>query len=589
MASKTASVSMDFICQQKSVWDVVSSPSFYHKWHCLSVSMCAAAITRPAAGFSLGSKFKIGENDVTGVVTAFEPMSRFAVSTGSRQEDILITPMEFGCRVTLRVSGLNISADKQQAYIEETLTVLKDTVYSNMQLAQPETKKRIMPRPKLRRINAIVSGLLQGYRSPIETKNTPILDSVELSSIADHSDGDVIVHLRAGLISLMCAVILFSTLSFTYRFERIDIVPSSGMSLTESVDVNKENASRIYIGQYQNSLELMLNCRGMRLTTTDFYYISTARGENGESLVQLIVSYDAYGKVRSVRFVDNTLSKTRLRIPITEIQTKVSPNMTPLEIEHVVGYPLSAFTKDISGVLTVYFGVVEGYDVMKEPETTNALFMPGISAEIVVTTDRSSTNVTDVQYCDYYDPENPLFVREMSPRLRKQYFTYFDSYKADRNAYERGLLFYGLYISEAETILNVETSGYGLTENGMISHFLLRSRVVSEAGSRYQYSLEYGDDDIIRKATMINHYLRQRSDMLLPIEEYKLDLGMSLYDVYAELGILPTCVSQENPYLKVCYGQGKDTGDNLGYVFDIIFVFDIPTNQLVEILFDSQI
>ena len=581
MASGTA-VSMDFICSPDAVWDVLVCAALYPKWY---LPDSRTEVLADADGLALGSKLKFGDSE-TSVVTAFDPVSRFAVTTGSLQHEITVTPTDFGCRVSLRVSGSSMDEDSLKQHTEETITKLKETVYSNIEATAPDPKPRIIPRRKpRRRIQRILSGLLQGYSSPIE-KNTAVLDSVEFSSIIDHSDLDVVIHLRAGLVALMCAVFLFSTLVFSSRFERLDIVPSSGMSLTESIDVTKENAASIYIGQFQNDLELMLNCRGKRLSNTDFYYASTARGPSGEHLVQLIISYDAYGKVRTLRFVDNAMAQTPLDLPLSQLTSKVFTGMSPIQAEHAVGYPLSGFIKEINGKTTVFFGILERYDRMNGPTETSTTFGIGNAAELVITLD-PALELADLQYHLPYDTENPLPVNEITEKVRRQYNNYFDSYRADYIAYEKMFLLYSIPRTDASIILGSEPYDYVMAENGLTAYYTIYSRVLDEEVPRYIYGTEFGDNDVIRQVTVMNQYLTLRPQTLFALEDYNLTLGMTLYEACGKLEIVPTYAVLNPATLTLCFGQRVAETNNAKINFELCLIFDAASMTLGEIVFNA--
>jgi hypothetical protein len=552
-AAKSYSISMDFICAQRDVWEAATLSGLYGAWHFPREGREARLRQRGGAPLLLGAKLSLAVG-ATGVVTAFEPMFRLAVSAGSRREELLIRPADFGCRVTLSVSWRHSGDQKGYLPPEEILASLKDIVYSRIQSAGAEPKKHLIPTRAPRRLAAAFYGLLQGYRFPIIPKNTPILDSVRLSSMADHSNIDVVVHLRAGIAAAVCAALLFITFSFTSRFERADTVPSTGMSLTESPDVNKENASRIYIGQYQSDLELMLNCRGMRLSNTDFYYVSKERAPGGQSSVQLVISYDAHSKVRTVRFVDNAQKSLPLSLPLSDVAAMISPGMTPSDIEAALGHPISAFILDKNGAASVYLGVLERFDRINSAEDVSGGFAFGLTAELVITVDPHLA-YTDVQYYAPYDPANPLPLDSMTEPLQMQYGVNLGSYRADRAACERILLFLGRPITDIQLMLNTEPSGSDLIDDGLINYYLVHSRAVDERRSRYLYSAEVGPDNIVRVAGVVNRFLEDLEGAISYPGEYGLKEGMTLYEVYDRLGALPTCAVYDSAELVLCFGR----------------------------------
>jgi len=582
--SHTVNVTMDFICDRKAVWEALVTPELYDLWYAKRDGDGGVEDKQ----LSLGSKIKFDDREQTSVVTDFYPISKITIATGKMCDEFVINKTEFGCSLTLNVSDYRLEEKEQLALAEKQLTKLKEAVYKRIENTSKNMKQQIIPRIRTRRLRTFLSGLLQGYKPPITPRKTAMAESEVVSSIIDNSQTDVIIHLRAGLAALMCAVILFSALAFTSRIQEYDFVPSSGMSLTESIHVNKENASGIYIGQYQSSVERVLNCKGSRLSNTDFYYLSTKRGPGGDTLMQLIVSYDAYKHVRRVTFLDNTTANKPLDVPVSDVNALLTPGMTPLEVEEQVGWPLSAFTLDKSGLTTVYFGVVERFDFMNTAESTYEIFVPGIMSQLVAVLDTTSES-TETQYFKAYKPDNPLPL-ELTDQTKKQYSNSLDNYRSDRFAYERMFLLLPLpdrvNRRDADIILN-STSEHFLPIAGgdIVCTYILRSRVAEETGHRYIYEVTFGEDDIIKEVSMLNRYLEQKTGVMQNREEYDLEQGMSLYEVYSRLGILPTYAVLNERGFTLCYGSRIGETTNIRLNYELYLAFD-DDNILTEMRFN---
>lgn len=563
VAGSNAAATLDFPCAPRAVWDVLVTPDLYERWFA------------PAEGFAggeeltLGAKIRFVGRSTTYVVTVFEPQYRLELTSGRRTEEFLVKETSGGCRVTMTTTGPATLVRETAEHGVEMLEKLKDTAATNV---AREAKKGAKAR-KGARLNDIISGVLQGYRTPIEHRENLIEESEELSQAIDISEADVRVQLRGAIAALICVVLLFSTLAFTGRFERGDVVPSSGLSVKQSDDVNKDNASLIEIGQSQRSLELMINCVGERLSPTQFYYCSVDTLADGRPAAEMYVIYDAYGATRSVLFVDNEMAARSFERPYIDPLPVVTADMTPVEVEQEVGRLLSAFWLDRSGGRTVYFGVFSAAQGNVDYNTR---------AQFVVRSD-AAQQMVDYAYYMEPDPENPLAVDVLTQRLKRQY-TNTDIYMNDSAAFERIFLLQGGSRYDADIVLGRGNVEYTPLEKGQVlCTYRGRNAAAGDEGTRYLYNVTVNHEEWITEIVYINRYLETREDML-SADGYALETGMSLYEVYDELGILPSCARLRYGELTLCYGNRINEREDITEAYALVVVLETETMTVTEVL-----
>lgn len=566
MPDDNISSTRHFSCPPRAVWNVLVAPDLYESWYGAPLGFPGSEL------LSLGAKIRFAPPLDTCVVTEFEPCLRFALTSDNGAERFTLIETDSGCVVTLAVTGgfggdRASLADEQLKKLEQT--ALKDAGRSRNQKRAGQ---------KSNRFNDILSGVLQGYRTPIEHRAGALAESDELSSAIDISESDVRIHMRAMLAAAICVVLLFSTLAFTARFERGDIVPSSGLSLKQSDDVNKENAARIEMGQNQGSLELMINCMGERLSPTEFYYCSIDQADSGRPLYEMVVTYNAYGRVRNVVFIDNSMAQKAFPFPFLDLQPYLDSAMSPLDLEAVLdGYPLSGFWMDLSGVTTVYFGSFHG---------TVADFSPIVTAQLVIRLDAADKKA-DYDYYMAYDAGNPLSSNTLTRALRFQY-AYAEIFVADRGAYERALMLEGMLQHDANIVLHkgaVEELDHGYGDVQYL--YLLPDPWDDTAAARYSYTLSVNAGNAITQIDYINRYLLDRRDTLQALDDYTMETGMTLNEIYAEMGILPTQMQMDESTLTLCYGPRINNRQNIRQAYAVVIVLDRAERTVTRVILND--
>jgi len=574
MGAEPASVSMDFICSPQAVREAVSDASLYEFWHAGRGENLSER-----GEFMPGSKITLGES-ATGVVSANDPAGGFTVLFGQRREQLTAAAADFGCRVTMQVSDPDRPKTELLLWADAALERLKDAVYRNLSdTDRPNRKALFLPPRRHRRLRDVITGIISGYRSPLSPGESLMVDSDHISGIIDHTETDVIIHLRAALVSLMCTVMLFTTLGFAVRLPGLEqsVVPASGKSIFESEDVNKDNAERIYIGMTKNQLERMLSCVGVRLSATDFSYVSPA-DSNGWSARILLVSYDAYSKVRSVRFIDMVRAPQLLDLHMSSLRGELSTGMSAADVENRVGYPLTAFSMDKSRRIRVLFGTLDMYDDIVSPVTAFALFDMNTSSELVIDIDPARDSV-GIVYNFPYDPDNPLSLTELGSELRLQYSN-LQSYRNDRYALERIFFLYGKSLAECEIVLGpLGSLQLGEQDVGIFQLFS------ADAGEWYYlYEVTFDDNEMVTAVSLHNSMLEARADTFRNAEKYTVREGMTLYELAGAIGLLPGYASVGQDTLTLGYGRRTGTfeaaDENPMKSYELCFQFQVPQDRL---------
>lgn len=556
-------------CPPQAVWDVLVSPDLYATWYAEPEGFAGGKQLSPGAGIRFSNR------KTTYVVTAYEPPLRFVMGAGEYSETFEIAEDGKGCIVTWTSQSPDIRQNGGVFSSQERLAQLEKTAVQNaIRVGGSEARKRRTGG----RLNDILSGVFQGYRTPIEHGKGVMAESEDLSSAIDISESDVRIHLRGALAALCGVVLLFSTLHIvTTRFtERGDIVPSSGLSVKQSDDVNKTNAARIEMGQSQSSLELMINCMGERLSPTEFYYCSVEETESNRPVSEMYVTYDAYGRTRSVVFIDNNVSEKAYPFPYFDLSLLFEADMTPVEIEDILGYPASGFLMELSGTTTVFFGVLNN----------NAPVDQYTSSEAVVRLDAANGTVT-YDYNMAYDPENPLAENTLTKPLKYQYSLVGD-FVADRAAYERALMLQNLMLIDAEIVLGAEYAGEPeQLRDGVQTSYRIPGDSLGEdeeGASRYIYSITGNPDGMITEIVFYNTYLEQRSGALPDPGGYDLRQEMTLYEVYAQMGVLPTLARLSDTSITLCFGPRINERQNIEVAYAVVVILDSADQTVTRVV-----
>ncbi len=557
MSRKETIVTLEFVCPPEVVWQALTDPNRYSLWY------------RNPEGFAddlklfLGAKLNFYDQPTTSIVTMLEPFSRMEVSAATFTDLFVVGETASGCTVTLQRGDENAEQVDGAALV---LDKLHAVVFSD---GNPTVSPRgkTAKRRKVGGVNDIISGVLQGYRTPLGTHRGALEDSEKISGIIGANESEEAINLRSYLVGLICVVLLFVTLSQSFRFERSDIVPSSGMSVRESDDVNKENIALIEIGTPQNTLERLINCRGQRLSNTEFYYCSVTRTPDGRRHSEAYITYDAYGHVRRILYLDNSQQLFPLSMTYVEANAYLLPDMTVTQMEEALNYPLSAFSLDKSGVRQLYFGRIFDLSGGKRTDYT---------AELVVESSVAQHYV-DARY--YYEVRagNPLYITEIGADLRYQYRN-LDEYTADLEAYERIFLLLGRQRREADAVLGTEGVDYRATyDGGVICSYLVKNRASEETFYRYLYTVTIGYDDLVQEIIFENRLLGVRYDTIQDPEAYSIREGMSLYQVCDIIPLLPTYAKLDGETLTLCYGAVDTTSEVLEKQFRYVLVFNAAT------------
>ncbi len=572
MSSPCEPAVLEFPCAAAMVWQAFCDSASYERWYGFPNPHALCAVEPE---FSLGAKLTFDGMASSTIVTVFNPGAAITLSTGTGDDAFTLAESERGCRVTL-VSSLNGKLDwhgtakAKSRTNKEILRALRTVVCEDQSFTESEqdTAVETVPREQAKRLN-LVSQLFYGYKNPLKRRrNKMIDDSVALSNIVDNTEGDVVVHLRAAIVCILLAGVLFAALGIANGFERSDIVTSSGLSVVESYNITLENAQRIAIGQSKTELELMLSCRGTRVTSTDYIYYSAERSLSGTSLAEIHVTYDAYGNVRRFGYIDHVHSGEPLPIPIADYTATLNTDMTPQQAGETLGAPVSAFWHDKSGETTVFFGILD---------TARSLYDGTLTSELVVQLDANDADPVRNLYYYPYNPRNTLPFDNLDKQFRRQYSNV-TNYRADRAAYERIFLLVGLERRQVDAILGTDDVEYApAVAAGTLCFYQTRNLFTDDEAARYRYTVTYGFEDIAQEVAMQNGYLEARENTLLDYDSYAIYEGSTLFELYSTMGLLPTYVVYDGVTLLLCYGQRAEGRAKIPYLYDLTVELDAAT------------
>ncbi|MEG2083507.1 MAG: hypothetical protein RRY38_02780, partial [Oscillospiraceae bacterium] len=525
-------VTLDFACAASAVWSILTDRSSYGEWYGYP-RMLTLDTVEPA--FAAGAKLRFRGSRGTSVVTVFEQGTKFAISSSAESNEFIISETENGCRVSLTTSlaGDIDWSGTAKARARANRDVLRRL--RRLACSSGETEAEPLPVPTMAEerdgtLIGVFSGMFHGYKSPIIRRRSAARNSLDFSAIIDNTESDIVIHLNAAIAGFIMCALLFTTLFFAVRFPLSDIVPSSGLSVYASANVDMTHAKLISIGQTKDKLERMLSCAGVRLAPDQYVYRSSDSLYELSDDRRIFVVYDAYGCVRRFAYIDYKLALEPLSVPISNVRTRLSATMTVEIAENTVGTKAASFMKDKNGVTLIHFGKID---------TSRSVFDTLPIAQLEVTLD-SATKTADAQFYFAVDPNNPLPNKLYTEKLMRQY-TIANYYLADRAAYERIFLLLGKTHQQVDAVLVTEGVDYVLAaNNSVICSYSCRNPVADEAQYRYRYSVTFDATDVAYTVTLRNRWLERRENVLLPREDYSIREGMTLYSLYSELGILPT-------------------------------------------------
>ncbi|MEA4911080.1 MAG: hypothetical protein VB092_00510 [Oscillospiraceae bacterium] len=563
-------VSMDFHCADSVVFDVLTNPKSYREWYGFPQPR---ELTDTQTPLSLGAKLSFRGDARTRVVTVFEPLRSFTISADDESDEFTIAPTDTGCRVSLiTVLGASDWRGTEQARARvngEILARLKKAAYARDSEITNYAPALLPDKPsRTKRAAELLSSVFQGYKSPVSR-----LAAARPAAVgADNTEADIRFTPRACFVALLLAALLLAVLSVSLQFERSDIVPSSGLSVLESDGIDRQHAAQIYIGQSKTSLELMLSCLGHRLSPDEYRYDSLERDENGQSLRQIFVVYDAYAKVRRFGYVDREQSLLPYTVGVCSYDAYLSPSMSVDEVDEAVGAACSAFSVDKSGLSTFFYG---------EFNTEKSVFSSEQKSTLVVRLN-TATMKTDALYYAPYDAQDPYEITELTKALKRQYSSY-SLYLADKVSYERLSLLSGLTGEQASILLAAEPASEDTVSAG-VSRVYEKSVIINgETSARYLYTVVFREN-VCAQASFVNLFLEQKSGMLTDTADYDLREGMSLQEVCAALGIMPSAAEITDSALSVCFGQRLAEHGNMRRSFEIVVTFDLET-QLAKYIY----
>lgn len=559
----------DFYCSKTNVWHILTSCDSYKDWYGFPETL---DLIEASPDFSLGSKLIFRDDRLTHVVTEFDLNSRLAISTANETNEFTISDAEYGCRVMLVTTLTTANASfngTEQAHEQsnrEVLKQLKAAAYAYEEKL-PGHKISDETAAKDASVTNVLFSLMQGYKSPTEKR-----DDDKSEQAKDETEQDVRFSLKASVVALALAVLLFTTLSFSFGFERSDIVPSSGLSIMENENVNKENTTKIYIGQTKTELELMLSCTGYRLSPDEYCYSSSEKDEKGNPDERIFVIYDSYGKVRRFGYVNYVECDVAFGGEVIRYNRQLSPSMDAIQTEEIIAEPCSAFTVDKSGLTTVYFGVLN---------VNEGIFSVQQKSELVIKLNSKSQQI-DAQFYYPFDRLNPLSTNELTKDLKRQYSN-MSLYLADKLSFERAFLIQGKTAEQVDIILDTKDMSEVEIKDGTMIIYKKYVLIDDVQNDRYKYAANYFNGGEAQEISFENLVLGKKSDMLTDYREYGLNLGMTRYEVYRAIGAMPSAVYLNSKTVTISYGQKIGDFTNPRYNYDLVLSFDAENDALKEI------
>ena len=548
--SSSRTVSEHFVCSPDIVWRVLTDVSSYQEWFGWPENLTLLEVV---PGFSLGGKLNFRNSASTLVITKIEEGQRIAFTSAYQTDEISLRGAENGCKVTYTTTYQDVANTSEEENPTEVrnrniLKNLRKTCYA---YKNEEDKQKEHNHLNLR---GMLFRMTRGYQQP--RKNNVVEDP--------YTERNLYITTRNKIIGVLLTLILVSVITVGLSFERGDIVPSTGLSIAESDLVSFENAVQISVGQRKRDVEYMLSCAGKKESVDEFSYSSTEKDNNGQSVSEIRVVYDAYGRVRRYGFIDHTKAGS-YGVPIQNFRSLVSPSMSVDEVKEELDSEPSAFWVDKSGTKYIYFG-----HYLFE----NDVFDANKTAELVLRLNEEQIQ-TQVGYYFAESPDDPLRVKELPPATKHQYSNIVQ-YDTDRAAYRRVYLLPGKTKEETDILLGMAEDVIELQlEDSEKQYTYLCGK--TQEGYRYSYSVVFREGVVV-SAFMRNHHLGQVRDTLASdIGMYSLSKGNTLFNVSSELQILPTsAMITEDGSVILGYGLESvaDTDSDLPYRYPLIVYFD---------------
>ena len=616
---RTVSAVADFPCSAAAVWQMFTREQGYKEWFGFPVREDLVFVD---PGFSVGGKLSF-KGRHTMIITSLLPERELVFSDASYRFTFLLDPIPEGVSVNITMDSY--AAGRYEEYdaarfCSETLRALKRAVGAVISAPVIEPRQEdfssfVPPFEFARRMFA-------GYRRPVTSRSATEANEV-YSSIIDNTDASVTIVRRALMFALLLALFFFTAIGISLSFQRSDIVPSSGLSLFESENVNKYVSTLIRVGDLKPNLERRLSCQGERAFRFDgtlvYNYASLEKYNEDMPREQIYVVYDAYGKARSIAYVDAAQSdrdlfrepsnfKLKEGIQYYELDDKnilLSPSMNLYEVEEIIGVDVSAYTVvrnlDVT-ITTLYFGRFIYDD----------LFTTNFKSQIVVVLNEAA-GVTSVTYYNPIGHDDPLPLAELSKPLRRQYAG-LEEYLFDRFAFERMFLLLDLSPTQAEILLSAK----GLLKNAASEPSLTEETAAEAPASeeepeeleqvlpeplvevyryavrspaeqvrsyyRYLYDIDF-EESLSRTVRFKNQKLAlYTGDTLSHVNKDSFLTGMRYNDVVTLVGILPSAAECDANRFILHYGREEASGEE-GPVYPLSLTFTMSTFRLMDIDF----
>lgn len=568
-AKGSVSSSLDFSCSASEVFSLLTDAESYISWFGYPKREMLIYVD---PDFVVGARMQFRHFTSSNIITKLVTDRRLCFGDSSYQMDFLLESSSQGCRVTFTISsyceGRYFDINLEE-FSKNSLLNLR-TLVEESKFVEPENK---IVSKKSSHFVDFFRHVFYGYRNPVLEERT---DEAVFETLIEKTEASVTVPRRSLAVSLIFIFLFFIVVSSSLTFERSDIVPSSGLSLFESEGVSRENFLLLDINQKKVDLEKLIGCQGLRLNADEYLYNSSEKDSFGVPHQQIFSIYDAFGKVRRLAYIDNSIKNKAVLPEIIDFDSLLISSMEPHEVETVVGLKATAYIFDKNGDRRFYFGKYNPIEI----------FDSVYKSELVVSLEPASFLAS----ADYFFPTETkskhLPINSLDSTLRQQYAR-IDEYVEDREMFEKVFLALGKTREQCnalfkhKSILSNSHAALNDVEDRKIFWYALKSETITEDQYRYIYNIYYSGDTAVKVSLYNNKLADLRYDSTLTSNATSISIGMLYYDVISSIGILPTLAEVDTDTISLYYG--KPVSDEYGKrIFPLEAHFDRNLNILTS-------
>ncbi len=523
--------SIELRCAAEAVWQILVDVESYGEWFDIDRKQTLRTVEPE---FCEGGRLVF--NDVKAsskIITTCRKNKELAFGDDFSKETFTIQETQRGAKLTVlielsEIENLDIAVIKSKAAV--MLRSIKLLAYDRNEGSFEHSTKR-KDRKKIPIATRVFTVVFRGYKTAELHDTSRVRINSQINQEISPSRWQTVA---GGLL----AIGLFIVLTYTTSIEKPSVVHSSGLSIYQSENINKQVVENIDFDETKLFLERSLSCVGM-ITDEDLFSYSSVDTFNDKPAVQLFIMYDTHNIVRRYGILDYKQSYQRYYGEIEDFCKLVTPDMTYVEIEAVVGQKLSAFDVDKNGTARYYFGKID---------ERRDIFDRYNYAELVITID----GVGDEVRCEYYSLpilSGNLPINDLTTSIERQ-FSEEREYEASKLYGDRVVLLQGLSKQEVETVLSVD--GVEITENEYM--YDVPPPYEDNESQGFTYKITYHEDIAVSVVFVNNKLLTLERDTLSESLIGELAVGMSGNLVEQRMGIVPTAIYSDGENIISVYG-----------------------------------